>query len=272
MSVGSTIPADKLKAEFNAICLATGASKPRDLKVEGRQAQGIHFALEFLRQQNDLAAGRAVDAAKAVTAAGKAVVVIGGGETGNDCVQTAINQGARSVHQLEILGQSQVKNDPMHENPEGVDRQWCVATQAFELNGAGVKAITGRRVRWVYWAGGRRMIELPGSEFHLPADLVLLALGYQAAVSEEILQQLHLAVDSAGKLILCDDFTASADGVFVAGDLASGPALVANAIATGRAAAEKIDAYLRIDDCPVTENCKHQEHQDHQEHQAQKAR
>ena len=245
VAAGVDVTGAAMRQEFDAICLATGCARPRDLAVDGRQMAGIHFALDFLRQENDRIAGRTVDAGRAISAKGKTVVVIGGGETGNDCVQTALNQGAARVHQLEIVSESQVKADPTHETPAGVDRRWCVTTQAFLSTNGTLSAIAGRVVRWVHSARGLKMTEQPGSDFTLEADMALLALGYQSVPPQPLVQQLGLTLDGSGRLALLDGCATTVPGIFIAGDLCTGATLVANAIATGRKAAAKMDEYLR---------------------------
>ena len=174
---------------------------------------------------------------------GKAVVVVGGGETGNDCVQAALNHGAKVVSQLEILPEAAVAGDPTHGRPVGVQRHWSVATECFDGNGHGLQALSATKVRWVHSANGPRMLKVPGGEFVVEADLAVLALGFDAVLPPPLAEQLGLDTDADGRLAL-KGLTASAAGVFVAGDLATGPALVANAIDTGRKAAVAIEAHL----------------------------
>ena len=233
VTIGRDVRADALHDEFDAICLATGATRPRDLDVPGREAAGVHFALDYLRNGN----GRGAP----IDARGKEVVVIGGGETGSDCAETALRQGAKAVHQFEILPAAQVARDVTHEAPKGVDRQWCVATKAFGAAGDVLESVVGTKVAWTRTATGQAPSELPGTEFTLKADLALLALGFEAEVAPDIAGQLGLTVEPDGR-VLAQDYATGADGVFIAGDLATGPSLVATAIAAGAAA--RINEYL----------------------------
>ena len=242
VEVGRDVSGAELRAQFDAILLATGAVRPRDLDVPGRRKEGIHFALDYLRQENLRGAGVYVPEARAVVARGKAVVVLGGGETGSDCVETALAQGAREVHQFEILEESYANHDPTHRKPENVHRRYCVATREF-LGIDRVNELIAAEVRWMQTATGVRMIEVPESRFNLGVDLVLLALGFDAEVDPDLADQLGLERDESGRAVV-NDFAAGTDGVFVAGDAATGASLVVTAIHTGRQAAEKIDRYL----------------------------
>ena len=245
VKVGTDIPGSKLKEDFDAICLALGAPKPRDLKIPGRDAPGIHFAMDFLTQQNRRAAGQAVRDADAIYARGKTVVVIGGGETGNDCVETALAQGAKKVHQLEILSELETQRDPMHDRAGGVERQWCVVTKQFAHNGNGNGSLElrGNQVQWIHSTSGPTMIDVPDTEFTMTADLALLALGFEPIADQQLTDQLHLELDSR-RYVVTDDCATSVGGIFAAGDLVTGASLVANAISSGRKTAEKIDEFL----------------------------
>ncbi len=242
VTVGADVTGAELREQFDAICLATGASAPRDLAVPGRGSRGIHFALDFLRQQNDRAASREI-AGEPISADGKSVVVIGGGETGNDCIETALNQGAKTVHQIEILPESAVKVDLTHCRPENVKRHFSTATQAFTTDGDNLTGLTAKAVRWVHSATGPHMVESSDSAFTLDADMALLALGFAPAVTPDLAEQLGIDTDQSGRPTLKDNATTAPD-VFAAGDLATGAALVVNAIATGRKTAEAIEKYL----------------------------
>jgi len=247
VEVGRDVPAEVLVGDFDAVCLATGAAEPRDLDVPGREGPGIHFALDYLRQQNDREAGVAIDTAAAVSAVGKTVVVIGGGETGNDCVETALLQGAAEVHQWEILPRSQIRLDPTQIPPEGVHRRWSIATRQFSgdgRNGGGID-LTASQVRWIHTANGPRMTDVPDSQITLHADLVLLAMGYMPKVPASLADAMGLATRADGSLVL-KDFATTAPGVFAAGDVATGPGLIVEAIAAGRKVAERIDEYLMV--------------------------
>ncbi len=243
VKVGTDIPASKLKEDFDAMCLALGTPQARDLKVPGRDAPGIHFAMDFLTQQNRRAAGAAVGETEAIYAREKTVVVIGGGETGNDCVETALAQGAKKVHQLEILSELETEKDPMHERAAGVERRWCVVTKQFTSNGNGSFKLRGNQVRWVLSTTGPTMLDVPNTEFSITTDLALLALGFEPVADQQLTDQLGLELDSRG-YVVTNDCATSVGGIFAAGDLVTGASLVANAISSGRKAAEKINEFL----------------------------
>ncbi|MFW6132609.1 MAG: FAD-dependent oxidoreductase [Planctomycetota bacterium] len=234
VEVGRDIAADELKSRFDAALLAVGASRPRDLKVPGRDKQGVQFALDFLRE------GGRYQGAERVR--DKSVVVIGGGETGNDCAEMALSQGAREVRQLEILPPERVNGDATGPAPDGVRRQWCVATKAFN-GGEALAELEAARVRWVRSASGDKPVEQPDTAFTVPADLAVLALGYEPEVDEDLTRQLGLRTDAEGRLEVTNCAT-SEPGVFVAGDLAEGASYIAQAIASGRRAARRINDYL----------------------------
>jgi len=237
VTVGVDISAAQLREQFDAICLATGAARPRDLNVAGRDQQGIHFALDYLRQHN------AGAEARTISAKDKVVAVIGGGETGNDCVETAVMEGAREVHQLEILPESANGADLRGRRLDGVRRRWCVSTKKFEGDGGRVRWLQAVEVQWTPGADGPVMREVPGTDFRVEIDLALLALGYDPQVDPLVLEQFGAAVDEDGRLIVNDHAT-TAEGLFVAGDLLDGAGIVAGAIHSGRRAAERIDRYL----------------------------
>ena len=250
-SVGGDISGRTLRDRFDAILLATGAGKARDLNVPGRDEDGVYLALDFLRGATGvLPVETATDAAAVPSAKDKAVVVIGGGETGNDCVETALLQGAREVHQLEILPNGNAGSQPggnglrpAETHATQVDRRWCVATKRFGGNGTGLTEIRAVNVRWTQSANGPVMHEVADSEFRLQADMALLALGYDAVLDHDLAEQFGLADDDGD--VVTRDYATDVSDVFTAGDLATGASLVANAIHSGRQAAERIDQYLR---------------------------
>ena len=239
----------------DAIVLACGSREPRDLKVPGRELAGIHFAMDYLTRQNRLNAGDPV-AGEALTAAGKSVVVIGGGDTGSDCVGTAIRQGAQSVWQLEIMPPPPACRAPGNPWPqwpvmaressshkEGCERRWCVTTQAFLGGNGQVKRLRAAEVEWrVAAAGGRSQpVEKPGSEFTVDADLVLLALGFTGPARAGLLEQLQAAVDPRGGVVRdAGGAVQGRPGVYAVGDLALGPSLVVRAMADGQQVARQI--------------------------------
>ncbi len=257
--VGVDLPARQLVEEHDAVVLCGGSEKPRDLDVPGRELSGIHFAMEFLPQQNRRVAGDAIPADEAISAEGKHVVVIGGGDTGSDCIGTSIRQGALSVTQLEILPKPPEKEDKALTWPnwpnklrtstsqeEGARREWCVATQAFHGSQGRVERLEAARVQWDKdEAGHWQMRIVPGSEFELEADLVLIAMGFVHPVHEGMLDELGVEYDPRGNVAATTgDYRASLDKVFSAGDMRRGQSLVVWAIREGRQAAEAVDAYL----------------------------
>jgi glutamate synthase (NADPH/NADH) small chain len=248
-AVGRDIAAGELRQQFDAVLLATGAARPRDLAVPGREQAGVHFALDYLRQQNAAAAGVPAGG-MGIDVKGKVVAVIGGGETGNDCVETALLQGAKAVHQLEILPPPSPDRKalaaPRHEPMSGngvVKRRWAVATREFIAGNGRLSGLKAVEVQWMQSASGPRMKPRPETEFSLRADVALLALGFDAAVEPRLAEQFGLAVDARGAVAATRHAT-SVPGVFVAGDLAKGASLVVTAIRSGRDAARKIGEYL----------------------------
>jgi glutamate synthase (NADPH/NADH) small chain len=253
-----TISADQLKKEFDAILLAGGAEASRDLPVPGRELAGIHFAMEFLPLQNKVNAGDKVRGQ--LSAAGKHVVVIGGGDTGSDCVGTSNRQGAKSVTQFELLPMPpEQENKPLvwpywpvklrtsSSHDEGCEREFAIATKQF-IGGEGkdsgkVKALKAVRVQWE----GAKMVEVPGSERTLPADLVLLAMGFVSPVAS-VLETFGVDKDSRGNARAHTDagggYATSVAKVFAAGDMRRGQSLIVWAIREGRQAARAVDAYL----------------------------
>ncbi len=259
VDVGVTIPADTLRNEFDAVLLAGGARQPRDLEVEGRALQGVHFAMDFLSQQNRRCAGDVIDPAEELSAEGKRVIVIGGGDTGADCVGTSLRQDAKSVTSFELMPQPPLKrasNNPWPEWPrifrssssheEGGERLYSVMTKRLVGDAQGrLTAIEAVRVEWSADANGRmQMTEIPGSEFSLPCDLVLLAMGFTGPVKGGMLEQLGVELDSRGNVVTDENHMTSIEGVFAAGDMRRGQSLVVWAIAEGRAAAEGVSKFL----------------------------
>ncbi|MCY2924604.1 MAG: FAD-dependent oxidoreductase [Planctomycetota bacterium] len=242
--VGTELPADALRKDFDALLVAVGSTTPRDLNVPGRSSAGVHFALDFLRQENLRRAGAAVPDDQAIWAAGKKVVVIGGGETGNDRVETALAQGAASVCQIEVLDAADVAADQTHVRPANVRRLFRTATRRFCQEDGRLVGLAAGQVRWVVTTDGSRMVDVPDSEQTIEADLALLAVGFQPGLDETLIRQLGLRIDPAGKVVAANAAT-NVSGVFIAGDATTGPALIASAIASGRKAAERIDQFLQ---------------------------
>ncbi len=257
--IGVTLPTRKLLEEFDAVALAGGAEQPRALEIPGRELDGVHFAMTFLPQQNRRNAGDEIDPARAISAADKHVVVIGGGDTGSDCIGTSFRQGALSVTQLEILPRPPEKEDKgltwpdwpnklrtSSSQEEGAQRDWAVATQSIEGRNGAVTAINCVRLNWKRDEHGRwNMEEVPGSEFRLKTDLVLLAMGFIHPVREGMLQELGVALDTRGNVQAdTDRYQTSLPKVFAAGDMRRGQSLVVWAIREGRQCARAIDEFL----------------------------
>jgi glutamate synthase (NADPH/NADH) small chain len=255
--VGGNVPAQSLLAEFDAIALTGGAEKPRDLPLPGRELAGVHFAMEFLPQQNRSVAGDRV--AAQIVAAGKRVIVIGGGDTGSDCVGTSNRQDAASVTQFELLAQPpEDENKPLvwpnwpiklrtsSSHEEGCQRDWAVATKRFEGAGGRVERLVAARVEWQRdGSGSTRMVEIPGSEFELQADLVLLAMGFTGPGDTGLVEQFGVERDARTNVkATTDDYCTSVPKVFAAGDMRRGQSLVVWAIREGRQCAHAVDAFL----------------------------
>jgi glutamate synthase (NADPH/NADH) small chain len=251
--VGVNVPVEALTDHYDAILLSGGSEQPRDLKIPGRELKGIHFAMEYLPQQNHRNEGDFVDPATAIHAAGKRVVIIGGGDTGADCLGTSLRQGARSVHQFEIMPKPPEKRSPSTPWPmwplqlrtesaheEGGIRDWGVNSVRFTGDEAGnVKQLHLVRV------GPPPSFEsIPGTEYTLDVDLVLLAMGFLGPVRSGLIEQLGLKLDNRGNVAANADYMTSEKGVFAAGDMRRGQSLVVHAIAEGRKAAAAIDNYL----------------------------
>ncbi len=251
--VGPGVKIDYLRREFDAILLAGGAEHPRDLKVPGRELKGIHYAMEFLPQQNKRCEGDHVPAEGAILATGKRVVIIGGGDTGADCLGTSHRQKAASIHQFELLPKPPDDRSPLTPWPlwpmqlriessheEGGTREWSVSTTHFSGDENGnVKQLHGVRV-----GPAPRFEAIPGTEFTLDADLVLLAMGFLGPVRNGMIEELGVKLDPRGNVAADENYMSSVPGVFAAGDMRRGQSLVVWAIAEGRKAARGIDQYL----------------------------
>jgi len=255
VDVGVDVRGGDLRREFDAVVLSCGATKPRDLPVPGRQLGGIHFAMEFLPQQNKVNAGDAVSGQ--ILAGGKRVVILGGGDTGSDCLGTSNRQGAASVHQFELLPEPPKDRPPLvwpnwpmilrtsSSHEEGVVRDFSINTKAFLEDGDGrVRALRGVRLEWGQDNGRPVMKEIPGSEFELPCELVLLALGFLGPETDTIVSQLGCELTERGNLKAGPDYQTTVPGVFACGDARRGQSLVVWAIWEGREAARGVDAWL----------------------------
>jgi glutamate synthase (NADPH/NADH) small chain len=256
--VGVNVTIERLAKKYDAIVLATGAEKPRDIPVPGRDLGGVHFAMTFLTQQNRRVGNESFSDQESISAEGKHVVIIGGGDTGSDCVGTSNRQGAASVTQLELLPKPPEEPDKMMTWPdwptrlrtsssheEGCERVWYASTTAFEGSDGQVQKVLGVEVEWSQVKGRWEMTEVPGSEFELKADLVLLATGFISPVHDGLIEQLGVELDSLGNVAAnATDYATSVPGVFAAGDMRMGQSLVVWAIREGRLCAEAVDEYL----------------------------
>ncbi|HEX9084079.1 MAG TPA: glutamate synthase subunit beta [Gemmatimonadaceae bacterium] len=271
IDVGEDITVEELRAEFDAVCVSTGAGAARDLDVPGRELEGVHLAMDFLTAQNrrlfaDALRRTASDAGQDAMLVGdvtdardKRVVIIGGGDTGSDCAGTCVRQGARSVRQFELLPQPPVGRAastpwplwPMqlrtsHAHEEGCDRDWSVATTAFSGEDGRVQRIHAARLERQLFADGHTdFARLPGTDFELEADLVLLAMGFTGPIRSRLLVDLAVELDGRGNVATDGAHRTSVPGVFAAGDARRGASLIVWAIREGRDAAESIDRWLR---------------------------
>ncbi len=255
--VGKDITGKELLAKYDAICLAIGAMHPRDMDIPGREFDGIHFAMDFLTQQNKVNDGAYVAYDNRITAEGRQVLVIGGGDTGSDCVGTAIRQGAKSVTQIEILPKPPEKrngNNPWpyfaktlktstsHE--EGCNRRWSLNTLRFLGMQQRVTHAEVQEVNWELVNGSFKMKPVPGTKEKIDADLILLAMGFLHPVHEGLLTELEIGLDGRKNISVDQAMATNVDKVFATGDSVSGASLVVNAIASGRKVAKKIDDFL----------------------------
>jgi glutamate synthase (NADPH/NADH) small chain len=260
--VGDDITIDELRRDFHAICLATGAEEPRELEVPGRVQAGIHRAMDFLVQQNRRLAGDPVDEQTLIDAHGKRVVIIGGGDTGADCAGTCVRQGARSVQQFVLFPQPPLVRDestpwplwPMqlrtsHAHEEGTTREWSVSVTGFSGKAGRVHRLHAIRVVTQPLADGPpRVLPIPGTQFSMRADLVLLAIGFSGPSPSRLLRDLGIALDSKGLVATDASHRTNVPGVFAAGDMRRGASLIVWAIREGRDAASSIDRHLRGSD------------------------
>ncbi len=259
VTVGKDLSARYLQRSFDAICLCMGAGQPRTLDVAGAELDGVHLAMDFLPQQNRRVAGDSVAALgkPLIDATGRHVVVIGGGDTGSDCVGTSIRQGAASVYQLEVLPQPPVGKNPETPWPnwpkimrtsssqeEGCERRWSALTQTLTGRDGRVEELHGCEIDWVEGPKGWEMKSRPGTDFTLKADLVLLAMGFVHVVHQGLIEQLNVKLNGRGNVVASKGVTTT-EGVFAAGDTARGASLVVHAINEGRITAAAIDRWLK---------------------------
>ena len=259
VKVGVDISFRYLKSRYAAICLACGARGPRDLPIPGRDYTGIYFAMDYLTQQNKRLAGESLRPSTEITAANKAVVIIGGGDTGSDCLGTALRQGARQVTQLEILPEPPTERDsstpwPMwplmlrdtHAHKEGGSRRWAVTAKAFIGENRVLKKVACVEMEWQPTPDGKGQmpIEKPGTEFDIEADLVILAMGFIGPGPSKLVDEIGLELDNYKNVKVDHTQMTNVPGIFVAGDMTTGQSLVVRAIANGRKASEGIQSYL----------------------------
>ena len=259
-NVGKNIDPLELKENFDAIVLCGGAENARNIPIEGRDLKGIHFAMEFLTEQNRINRGLKNVSDQKISAKGKKVIVLGGGDTGSDCVGTAIRQGAEKVINYELL--SQPPKDRSSDNPwpqwafverisssheEGCDREFGILTKKFSGENGKIKKLHAVRVEWGEKdpeTGRAQMKEIPGSEFEVDADLVLLALGFLGPVKNELFDKLGIELDERGNVKTGEDKMTNVPGIFSAGDMRRGQSLVVWAINEGRTAADSVNTFL----------------------------
>ena len=258
INVGVNYSVDELSSQFDAVCLTGGSTHARDLPVPGRELAGIHLAMDYLPQQNRIQAGESIAPEQRITAEGKRVVILGGGDTGADCLGTAHRQGAELVSQFELLPEPPKErgwNNPWPQWPnvlrvsgaheEGGIRDYDILTKSFSGSNGRVERLHAVRVEWTAGENGRyNMEEVPGSEFEVETDLVLLAMGFLHPQHEGMLTQLGVELDARGNVKIDKDRMTNIPGIFAGGDMARGQSLVVWAIAEGREAARSMDLYL----------------------------
>ncbi len=264
VDAGIDLAASYFLKKFDAVCLCGGAGVPRDLPIPGRDADGIYFALQYLTQNNRRVEGVEIPGDQVIDAAGKRVVVVGGGDTGSDCLGTALRQGAASVRQIEIMPKPPEGDNPdtpwprwplilrtSSSHEEGGERQWCVSATEFKVEDGHVTGLKCQQVRWEEESDSGRMTmsPVPDSEFELDADLVLLAMGFVHPVHDGLLDNLGVEYDRRGAVKVDERMMSSVDGVFAAGDMQTGAWLIVGAIAGARRMARQVDIYLMGESC-----------------------
>jgi glutamate synthase (NADPH/NADH) small chain len=262
VEVGKGVSVDQLLADYDAVVMAGGAEQPRDLPIDGRQMDGIHFAMDFLTQQNKRVAGDAEAKAApggTISAKGKHVVVIGGGDTGSDCVGTSNRHGAASVTQFEIMPQPPARENKQlvwpdwplklrtsSSHQEGCERDWAVQTRRAIGNDGRIEALECVRVEWKLGDGGKmNLVDVPGSEFTIKADLVLLAMGFTGSRVPGFVEQSGVELDARGNVKApLTSYQTSKKKIFACGDMRRGQSLVVWAIREGRQCARGVDEFL----------------------------
>ena len=253
VNVGVDITGETLRQQYDAVCLAMGAEQARELPVLGRELKGIHLAMEYLTQQNKRNAGDVITA-EPITAKGKRVVIIGGGDTGSDCLGTTHRHGCTEVHQFELLPEPPPDRAPVtpwplwpmqlrtsHAHEEGCDRRWSLSTTKFTGHNGHVTKLHANQVQFE----NGKFTPIPGTDFTMDVDLVLLAMGFTGPVKNGLLDSLGVKYDARGAVATDDHYMTSVDGVFAGGDVKRGASLIVWAIAEGRKMAAGVDQYLK---------------------------
>ena len=258
VEIGEDLSARYLRKRYDAILITTGAGEARDLDVPGRELKGVHFAMEYLKKSNLFVDGM-IHESEIISAKGKNVLVIGGGDTGSDCVGTANRQGAKKVYQIEIMPKPQEWNDPWNpdwpnwpnilrtssSHEEGCERDWNILSKSFAGENGKLKKVNLARINWVDAKNGAKVIkEIKGTDFTLDVDLVFLSMGFVHVEHNRLLKDLELEFDSRGNINSDDLYQTSMEGVFTAGDANTGASLIVRAIYHGRQAAESVNTYL----------------------------
>jgi len=258
VNIGIDVTMDQLRDDYEALVLACGSTKPRDLPAPGRDLDGIYFAMDFLTAQNEVNYGDLQEARPYINVEGKNVIIIGGGDTGADCLGTSHRQGAKSVTQFEIMNEPPkersvqnpwpqwpmvLRKSPAHE--EGGEREWCISTKEFVGENGKLTKLKTAKVEWVPGENGRMSPrEVPDTEKEWDADVVLLAMGFLHPEKPGPIEQLGVDVDGRGNVTSDENYMTSEEGVFVAGDMRRGQSLVVWAITEGRKAARGVDQWL----------------------------
>jgi len=259
VNVGIDLPVEILTEKYDAICLTGGSSVPRDLEVSGRELQGISFAMDFLTQQNRINAGEKIPEDEIISAKDKNVLIIGGGDTGADCIGISLRQGAKEVYQIELMPKppeerthympwpywpQTLRINSAHE--EGGKREWSIATKCFSGENGVVRKAHFVKLEWSEpdKHGKRSMQEIPGSDFELDVDLVVFAMGFLHPERSELLNKLDVKLDERGNVATDNKHMTNVKGVFSAGDMHTGQSLICKAIADARDMAEEVDKFL----------------------------
>ncbi|RUT79816.1 glutamate synthase subunit beta [Ancylomarina longa] len=258
--VGGKVSFNELESKYDVVCLAIGAMSPRDLPIEGRDLDGIHFAMDFLKQQNKVIRGDEFSKTERISAKEKNVIVIGGGDTGSDCVGTSIRQKAKSVLQIELLPkppEQREQNNPWPYWPttlrtssshqEGCNRRWAISSKKFEGTDGKVEKVDICQIEWTKDANGQfKMNEIPNTQETIEADLVLLAMGFVHPVHEGLVKSLDLELDARGNIKTSDTGQTSNPKIFCVGDATTGASLVVRALSNGRDTAQSIHQFLEV--------------------------